>query len=445
MGNKVIKGRGESTPKFSRKLVLSIIVSALLVLFSCCIGTVGSGKRLLNWISFEIAWSLVNNSYFDPEFGGVDWEEIHDRYRWRALLASDSDYYNLVNQMLWELNVSHLVMVPPGIWQFVEPTVFAEGTIGVDVRLLDGEAVITAVDVGSPGEKAGLRPGLIIKRLDGVTIDDIAREAQFYMEPPYNDRHRTEHITSDEILSLIYGLPGVEVAIAYSDERGEVHEVHITRESRSGKTTIAMGLPDTFIDFEARRLDNGIGYMRFNWFHPALAQKIPDAINSMEGAPGLIIDLRGNPGGMREVAITAAEHLVEQRTRCSTLTRRAGFSEIVLEPTEGGYSGPVVVIIDVMSKSSSEFFAACTQAIERAVIVGERSPGSVGPAEMMLLPNGATFLFPTAQERTLDGTLLEGQGVVPDIEVDLDRTLLLKGVDSQLEAAIQTIEQEKKR
>jgi len=200
-----------------------------------------------------------------------------------------------------------------------------------------------------------------------------------------------------------------------------------------------MGLPATFVDFEARRLDNGIGYMHFNWFHPALARKLSDAIDSMDDAPGLIIDLRGNPGGMREVAITLAGNLVEQPIKCSRLVKRNGFSDIVLEPKGSGYSGPVVVLIDVMSKSSSEFFAACMQSIDRAVIVGERSPGSVGPAEMRILPNMATFLFPEVQERTLDGTVLEGHGVVPDIEVMLDRTMLLNGVDSQLEAAIETI------
>ena len=145
---------------------------------------------------------------------------------------------------------------------------------------------------------------------------------------------------------------------------------------------------------------------------------------------------------MRNAAVAGVEQLVGERTVCSTLRRRDGNRDIVLDPAYNSYKGPVVVLIDVMSKSSSEFFAACTQTIGRAVIVGERSPGSVGPAELMLLPNGATFIYPEAQETTLDGTVLEDHGVVPDIEVALDRTLLLQGIDSQLEAAIRYIEQE---
>jgi C-terminal processing protease CtpA/Prc len=95
-----------------------------------------------------------------------------------------------------------------------------------------------------------------------------------------------------------------------------------------------------------------------------------------------------------------------------------------------------------MGKSPTEFFAACTQAIGRAVIMGERSPGSVGPAEFMPLPNGATFIYLVAQETTLDGTIHEDLGVIPDLEVTLDRALLSQGIDSQLEAAIDYIEQE---
>ena len=111
-----------------------------------------------------------------------------------------------------------------------------------------------------------------------------------------------------------------------------------------------------------------------------------------------------------------------------------------LDPAETVYDGPVVVLIDGASVSSAEEFAGALQAIHRAVIVGERSPGRVLVIDLMELPNGAIFLYPIEQTMTPDGTVLEGHGVVPDIPVGLDRDLLLQGVDSQLEAAIEYIE-----
>lgn len=422
-----------------RKAILLILLVAVLVLMSCCWCTVWGGKRLLNWISFEIVWRMVNDKHFDPTFGGVDWRALHDHYQRQVLLASDADYYRLVNDMLWKLNVSHLAVIPPGYLPRVEPTVLAEGSTGIDVRLFEGEAVITSVEPGSPADRAGLRPGSVIQSIDGSTIEQIAAEAELGMEPPDNERHRSEAITSD-ILGHIYGPPDTDVTIVCLDEQGKELQRSIERRSRPGKSATAPGFPLTFIEFESKRLEDGIGYIQFNWFDTALAQKLPRAIASMHEAPGLIIDLRGNPGGMRDAAIAGAEQLVTERIKCSTLRRRDGNRDIVLDPAYNSYEGPVVVLIDVMSKSSSEFFAGCTQAISRAVIVGERSPGSVGPAELIPLPNGATFIYPTAQETTLDGTVLEDHGVIPDIEVALDRTLLSQGIDSQLEAAISYIE-----
>ena len=97
-------------------------------------------------------------------------------------------------------------------------------------------------------------------------------------------------------------------------------------------------------------------------------------------------------------------------------------------------------MVDVMNGSASERFAGCIQSIGRAVVIGERSPGSVGPSELKELPNGASFLYVIAQSLTPDGTVLEGHGVIPDITVSLDRVALLDGTDTQLARAIKYIE-----
>ncbi|NIV36121.1 MAG: hypothetical protein GWN58_43735, partial [Anaerolineae bacterium] len=377
----------------SRKRLGTVLLAVFLAVVSCCSCTAWGGKRLLNWISFEIAWRVVNQKYFDPSFGGLDWRELHDHYQQRAALTSGAEYYRLVNEMLWKLEVSHLAVVPSNYWRMVEPTVIAAGDTGLDLRLLDGEAVITSVEVGSPAARAGLRAGFVILSIDGETVEQIRAEAEAGMPPPDNERNRVETITSD-LLARIYGPPGKKVTITYLDGEGRRHQSRIDRESRPTRAATALGFPASFVEFESERLAGGIGYIRFNWFHADLAQKLPRAIASMRGAPGLIIDLRGNPGGMREAAIAGASQLVDRRTTCSTLRNRDGIRDIVLDPAYNGYDGPVVVLIDVMSKSSSEFFAACTQAIGRSVVVGERSPGSVGPAELMPLPNGATFIYP---------------------------------------------------
>ena len=90
-------------------------------------------------------------------------------------------------------------------------------------------------------------------------------------------------------------------------------------------------------------------------------------------------------------------------------------------------------------ESTSEEFSGGLKAINRATIVGERTPGVVVTGNFEKLPNGATFVYPKAWTITADGTVLEGHGVIPDIEITLDRNELLRGNDSQLEAAVKSI------
>ena len=96
-------------------------------------------------------------------------------------------------------------------------------------------------------------------------------------------------------------------------------------------------------------------------------------------------------------------------------------------------------MVDQLSVSSAEEFSGGLKAIKRATIVGERTPGVVVTANFEKLPNGATFIYPKAWTITADGTVLEGHGVIPDVEIILDRNELLKGKDSQLEAAVRFI------
>jgi carboxyl-terminal processing protease len=72
--------------------------------------------------TFEIVWQRVNETYFDPTFGGLNWKDVHDRYKPRIAAArTDKVFYELINEMLWELKVSHANIIPPGSIALYEP------------------------------------------------------------------------------------------------------------------------------------------------------------------------------------------------------------------------------------------------------------------------------------------------------------------------------------
>ncbi len=396
---------------------------------------------LLN--EFEVVWQTVNEQHFDPTFGGLDWRGARDRYRPRiAAAGSDEAFYRLINEMLWELKVSHATVIPPGHWGLVYPTLFAEGSIGIDIRMLDGSVMITSVAPGSSSAKAGLRPGFVIQSIDGIPIEQITARRLAHLEPPHNARMQRTATTS-EILSRIYGPPETYVSLGYVNTDGQTHETNVVRQNRKAKSESTHPiLPPMFLEFESTRFDNGVGYIRFNSFHQALAGDMSSAIRLLHDAPGLIIDLRGNCGGDSRVGTALAEQLIKERTLFWRAEARDRTVDVCLDPAENVYEGRLAVLVDVMSQSGSEIFAAGIQAAGRGVIVGERSPGVVMVADGMKLANGSSFLYPIMQISTPGGTLLEGRGVVPDVEVGLDRGLLMQGVDSQLEAAIGYLEKE---
>jgi C-terminal peptidase prc len=418
------------------KLITGLALLALLLGLAACDSENGGTENEAFLENFEIVWQTVNDEHFDPNFGGLDWDEVHDRYRpLIATAESGEEFFMTINEMLFELNVSHLAVVPA---DELATDLSAEGSIGIDVRLLGDEAVITSVKPGSPGGEEGLQPGFVIGSIDGVSVEEIRSSA--FLTPPFNSRNESLNVING-IMGRLYGPPGTTVSMTYFDERGEAHEQRIVRARRSGEeVSLGEGLPPFLIDFEATRVDGNIGYIRFNAFIPPVDEKFTDAIESMEDAAGLIIDIRGNNGGVWPVRKLLAEGLVNERVLAWTYRSKDDSRYVYLDPAETVYEGPVVVLIDGESVSSAEEFAGALQAIDRAVIVGERSPGSVLVVNVMELPNGMIFLYPIEQTITADGTILEGRGVVPDIPVGRDRDLLLQGVDSQLEAAIEYIE-----
>ena len=392
--------------------------------------------------TFEIVWNKVNETYFDPTFGGLNWKDVHDRFQPRITVAKeDKELYELINNMLWELKVSHAHLIPPGSFALYEPVVFAEGSPGIDIRLLNGAAVITFVKPDSPADKAGLCPGYVIQAIDGISVEQIAKDAERNIPPHNNSRGRIARITK-RILSRIYGAPETEVSIVYSDKGGEEKEKKILRAKRSGVAIGPKGMYFLAVEFEARRLGNGIGYIRLNTFLPPLATQISDAIKSMGNVRGIIFDLRGNSGGEIE---NMPDLFLKERSFLYLRKYRGGETKVFFDPAENAFTGPLVLLIDSTSQSASELFVACLQAIDRAVVVGEHSPGVLMESDTTIFPNGAIFMYPVAQICTPDGTVLEGRGVVPDIEVGLNREMLLKGIDSQLDSAIRYIEKEKQK
>ncbi|HXU09487.1 MAG TPA: S41 family peptidase, partial [Blastocatellia bacterium] len=159
---------------------------------------------------------------------------------------------------------------------------------------------------------------------------------------------------------------------------------------------------------------------------------------------GIIFDVRGNPGGVGGMASGIAGMLEKQQVSLGTMHMRSGHTNFAAFPQDKAYLGPVVIITDGGSASTSEVFAAGMQELGRATIVGERSVGAALPSVFQKLPTGALFQYAIADYKTPKGTLIEGRGVAPNVESLLTRRALLEGRDPQLDAAIEIINKQSK-
>ncbi|MGH9762107.1 MAG: S41 family peptidase, partial [Blastocatellia bacterium] len=197
-----------------------------------------------------------------------------------------------------------------------------------------------------------------------------------------------------------------------------------------------------YLSYESRRVAAGIGYIKFDGFAPEVAEKVRADVQSFRDAPGIIIDLRGNPGGIGTIGAEIAGSILEKPATLVKYKTRTATVPLRVHPQKRIYSGSIVILIDGLSRSASEILAAGLQEIGRAKVIGERSPGDCLAGALWKLPTGSILMVPVGDVETPAGKLLEGHGVVPDIEIKLTRAALLAGVDPALQEAIKYIDQQ---
>lgn len=389
--------------------------------------------------TFEKVWKTINEKHFDPTFGGVDWKKIGEIYQPKIIAAkTDAEFYSLLQDMLSELHQSHFSIIPPNAE--ITPTISGEGEIGIDLQIIENAVVITRVNPNSTAEKSGLKLGFTLQKINDKTIAEILTPLEEKLARRKNTLAQKEIQRNRTLLAAISGKIGSSVKIEVLNEKNNTQILQIERVAFTGEMSPALaGLPPQRIVFEQIRLPNNIGYVRFNmWLLPQMA-KLREAIRNFQDAKGLIIDLRGNPGGIGAMTQGLAGLFVTAETSLGTSKNRLEETRLSVFPQDNPYKGKVIILTDSGTGSASEVFTAGMQGIKRAKVVGTTSAGAVLPAVIEKLPTGAKFLYATSDYKSPNNILVEGRGVIPDVEVKLTRKTLLKGRDLQIETAIKEI------
>ena len=220
---------------------------------------------------------------------------------------------------------------------------------------------------------------------------------------------------------------------AYSDAP------HSDVNQSDGGTLVQFGnLPETRVFFESRALADSVGYIRFNEFLDpgSMMPKFEAAIKEFAKAPGIIMDLRGNPGGIGIMAMGIAGFFVDKAgLKLGDMKMRDTTLKFVIFPRPETYTGPLAILVDGGSASTSEILAGGLQDLKRARIFGTRTAGAALPSDIVRLPNGDGFQYPQAIYTSVSGKVLEGEGVTPDVVVAQSDGPDAVGPDSVIAAA----------
>ena len=413
--------------------------------------------RAVGLETFDAAWRIVHETYFDTTFGGVDWVALRDSLRPRAAAARGRDELrSLIGGMLDRLGRSHFMLIPRELADTGAGTdADQRGSVGLDVRLLDGRLVVTEVESGGPAARGGVRPGWVVVAVGRDSASALLARLRA-RERARASVYRIETEAWGSARNRLSPPPDSALDVIFLDQADRSVSLHLLAERAPGEPVRLGSLPTAFTRFSAeRRTGPGgarVGVLRFNVWMAPLMRQIDAAVDSFRSLEGIVLDLRGNTGGIGAMIGGVAGHFLDHRDTLGLMITRRNRLAIVANPRLVSpdarpvrpFAGPVAVLVDEASASATEAFTGGMQALGRVRVFGGRSMGAVLGALWDRLPNG-DLLYHAILAFDVRGADLEGRGVTPDEPVGVTRADLLAGRDPVAEAAVRWIAAQPKR
>lgn len=366
---------------------------------------------------FEDVWSTVDDNYLYRDFRGLDWNAEHDKYETIIENAKTStEYYDAISEMIGELKDDHSRFLSPAAAREEDDLQSGNANyvgVGIISSPLEKSVLVIFVFKNSPAEKAGLNRRDQIVAIDGKPIED-----------PTN------------ISNIIRGPEGTTVKLTVHSPGQAERDIPIVRGKITG------GIVPTSSRLEK---EPSIGYLIIpDLFTDDMGYLVEDELNSLlAGSPkmtGLIVDLRGNGGGFRTVLEQILSYFVEGDVGTFFSANDSYPLHITASSIQGELKDiPVVLLIDGGAESYAEVLAASIQEKGRAQVVGVHSAGNTETIFQYNFEDGSRLWCAQEGFKLLDGTNMEGTGVIPDYVIDADWMTYPESEDPHIVKAVELL------
>ena len=396
--------------------------------------------------AFDQAWRIVSERFYDPAFNGVDWEAVRLRYLPQVeRVQTDAAFYALLGRMVGELRDSHTRVY--NARDYRNRRDYVVSTHGLRVAEVDGAVAIVQVLPDTGAARAGLRAGMTVEAVNGEPARERLARLRAEMPADASPERRQRGIYA----RMLAERDGEPLVLDVRDARGVARH-----ELRRAEREVPLRL-------SSRVLDDNVGYIAFNRFRPEAAADFGRALGALHETDGLVIDLRGNPGGNIGAMLSIAQQFFPQERHVLTRHSRAGGPaapegdawlqwraqppEVRIHANAHPYTRPLAILIDGHAASASELLATVLREQRGAWIVGRPSCGCVVAVRSAgyRLPGGGAVYVAESGFITPAGNRMEGAGMRPDREVLLTLADLRAGVDRDLEVAKEWIRQRAQR